>query len=304
MVVKIGFVGIGVMGEPMCLNLRKAGFALTVWARNPDDDRVRRVLDAGAVLVDSARAVAIASDVVVTMLPNSPDVEAVVTGPSGLLEGVHDGLIIADMSTIAPVMSRRLAAECAARGAGFLDAPVSGGSVGAQAGTLTIMVGGEAAVFARARPVFEAMGKKENVLHVGPSGAGETVKLINQHMCGAVAAASLEALVLGVKAGLDVETISRVVGVSTGASWQLTNQIPLRAYSGTFEPGFFTDLLAKDLHLVADMGEEMHVPLAMIAAARQMYEAARAQGHGRRDYTSVVLPLEEITGVQVRAKKE
>ncbi len=295
---RVGFIGVGVMGKPMCLNLIKAGFPLTVYARRPES--ARTVVEAGATLVASSRAVAEAVDVVITMLPDSPQVEEVVLGPVGVLAGARTGLTVVDMSTIAPAASKRVAAACAERGVAFLDAPVSGGSQGAEAGTLTIMAGGEAAVFARLRPVFLAMGAAENILHIGPVGAGEAVKLVNQHLCGVIAAATLEAFVLGVKAGVDVETMARVVGVSSGANWQLANPIRLRAFSGSFEPGFFTDLLVKDLRLVTELGEELNVPLTLVAVAKQLYEAARAQGYGRDDYTAVVRPLEDLVGVTVR----
>jgi 3-hydroxyisobutyrate dehydrogenase-like beta-hydroxyacid dehydrogenase len=157
----------------------------------------------------------------------------------------------------------RLARE---REVAFLDAPVSGGTQGAEAGTLTIMVGGEADAFEQARPVLEAMGK--NVFHVGPSGAGEVIKLVNNVLVGVIAAATAEALVMGMKAGADVETMAQVVGLSAGASWQLANQFPLRAFTGTFQPGFTTDLLSKDLDLALDLGREQRTPTALTAIAR------------------------------------
>ncbi len=300
---RVGFIGVGVMGGPMCLNLLKAGFPLTVYARHPEAPSVRRVIEAGAALAGSSREVARASDVVITMLPDSPQVEAVVRGAGGVLEGAHEGLAVVDMSTVAPAASKGVAAACAEHDVLFLDAPVSGGSQGAEAGTLTIMIGGDEVAVERLRPVFAAMGKSENIVHVGPNGAGTAVKLVNQHLCGVIAAATLEAFVLGVKAGVDVETMARIVGTSSGANWQLDNPIRLRAFSGTFEPGFFTDLLVKDLRLVAGMGEDLQVPVTLAAVAKQMYEAARAQGYGRSDYTAVVRPLEELTGVQVRTRK-
>ncbi len=299
---RVGFIGVGVMGKPMCLNLIEAGFPLTVYARRPES--ARAVVAAGATLVASSRAVAEAVDVVITMLPDSPQVEEVVLGSDGVLAGARAALTVVDMSTIAPAASKRVAAACAERGVAFLDAPVSGGSQGAEAGTLTIMAGGEAAVFERLRPVFLAMGAAENILHIGPVGAGEAVKLVNQHLCGVIAAATLEAFVLGVKAGVDVETMARVVGVSSGANWQLANPIRLRAFSGSFEPGFFTDLLVKDLRLVTELGEELNVPLTLVAVAKQLYEAARAQGYGRDDYTAVVRPLEDLVGVTVRTAED
>jgi 3-hydroxyisobutyrate dehydrogenase len=299
---QIGFIGIGAMGRPMTLNLLKAEHYVTIYARHPEKPEVQEVLNAGAKLAPSARAVAIASDIVITMLPNSPQVEEVVSGPQGILEGARKGLIIIDMSTIAPAVSRKLAQTVSNRGIHFLDAPVSGGTQGAVNGTLTIMIGGEREIFVQARPVLEAMGKKENIFHVGPNGAGEIIKLVNNVLSGAIAAAIAESFVLGVKAGADVDTMAKIIGVSTGASWQLANQFPLRAFNGSFQPGFMTDLLHKDLGLALDLAAENTVPAAMIALTRQMYEMARAEGHGRDDYTSLLKVLEQMAGVEVRSK--
>src|SRR5258708_23831391 len=203
---QVGFIGIGVMGRPMTLNLLKAEHHVTIYARHPDKPEVQEVLNAGAKLAPSPRAVAMASDIVITMLPNSPQVEEVVSGPQGILEGARKGLIIVDMSTIAPAMSRKMTRATGEKGVHFLDAPVSGGSQGAINGTLTIMVGGDKEVFNQARPVLEAMGKKENIFYVGQSGAGEIVKIVNNVLFGTIAASIAEAFVLGVKAGADVET--------------------------------------------------------------------------------------------------
>src|SRR5438067_7832920 len=181
---RIGFIGIGLMGQPMVLNLLKADHSVTIFARHPEESRVQEVLNAGAQLAPSARAVAIASEVVITMVPNSAQVEEVVAGPQGILEGARKGLIIIDMSTIAPTVSRKLAETASTHGAHFLDAPVSGGSQGAVSGTLTIMVGGEREIFEQVLPVLEAMGKKENIFHVGPNGAGEVVKIVNNILIG------------------------------------------------------------------------------------------------------------------------
>jgi 3-hydroxyisobutyrate dehydrogenase len=300
--VQLGFIGIGVMGRPMTLNLLKAGHEVTIYARHPEKSEVQEVLKAGAKLAPSSRAVAIASEIVITMVPNSMQVEEVVAGPQGILEGARKGLIIVDMSTIAPAMSRKMAQAAAEKGAHFLDAPVSGGSQGAINGTLTIMVGGEREIFEQARPVLEAMGKKENIVYVGPGGSGEVVKLINNMLAGTIAAATAEAMVLGVKAGADVETMTRIIATSTGASWQLSNQFPLRAFNGSFQPGFMTDLLHKDLGLALDLAAENQTPVAMTALSRQLYEMARAAGYGRSDYTSLMKVLEQIAGVEVRSK--
>ena len=299
---QVGFIGIGVMGRPMALNLLKAGHSVTIFARHPEKPGVQEVIQAGAKQAPSPRAVAMASDIVITMVPNSPDVEEVVAGSQGILEGARRGLIIIDMSTIAPTVSRKLAEQAKAQGVSFLDAPVSGGSQGAINGTLTIMVGGEQQAVEQARPVLEAMGKKENIFHVGPVGSGEVVKLVNNVLCGAIAAAIAESFVLGVKAGADVATMEKVVGVSTGASWQLSNQFPLRAFNGSFQPGFMTDLLYKDLGLALDLAHESQTPDAMIALSKQLYEKARAAGYGHEDYTSLLKVLEQQAGVEVRDK--
>lgn len=299
---QIGFIGIGVMGRPMTLNLLKAEHHVTIYARHPEKPEVQEVLNAGAKLAPSARAVAMASDIVITMLPNSPEVEEVVTGPQGILEGARKGLIIIDMSTIAPSVSRKLAQTVIRHGAYFLDAPVSGGSQGAINGTLTIMIGGERAIFEQVRPVLEAMGKKENIVHVGPNGSGQVIKLVNNMLVGAIAAAIAESFVLGVKAGADVDTMAKIIGASAGASWQLANQFPLRAFNGSFQPGFMTDLLHKDLGLALELAAENSTPVAMTALSRQMYEMARAAGYGREDYTSLLKVLEQMVGVEVRSK--
>jgi 3-hydroxyisobutyrate dehydrogenase len=297
---RIGFIGIGVMGRPMTLNLLKAGHEVTIYARHPEKPEVQEVLQAGAKLAPSSRAVAIASEIVITMVPNSAQVEEVVAGPQGIFQGGRRGLTIIDMSTIAPTVSRKLAEAASAWGMHFLDAPVSGGSQGAINGTLTIMVGGQQEIFEQVRPVLEALGKKENIIYVGPNGSGEVVKLVNNLLAGTIAAATAEALVLGVKAGADLETMTRIIGTSTGASWQLTNQFPLRAFNGSFQPGFMTDLLHKDLGLALDLARENATELTMTDLARQLYTRSQEAGYGREDYTAVLKVLEQAAGVEVR----
>ncbi len=292
---RVGLIGLGAMGMPMGRNLLKAGFELTVWARRPES--ATEILAEGAVWAASPRELAERSDVVVLMVTNSPDVQQLVLD-AGVLDGAAPGSVIVDMSTIAPAVSRSLAAACAARNVTFLDAPVSGGTQGAAAGTLTIMVGGEAEALERVRPVLDAMGAR--IFHVGPSGAGEVVKLVNNVLVGVIAAATAEALVLGVKAGGDAEVIAQVVGASTGASWQLANQFPLRAFNGSFRPGFMTNLLAKDLGLALDLGDEIGAPLFLTALTRQLYGEVQAKGYGADDYTSILRILESVAGVSVR----
>jgi 3-hydroxyisobutyrate dehydrogenase len=280
----------------MARNVMKAGFPLTVWARRPE--RAEAIRGEGAGWAESPADLARESDVVITIVTNSPDVREVVAGARGLLAGAHPGLTVVDMSTIAPATSRELAREAGDRGVDFLDAPVSGGTQGAEAGTLTIMVGGDTGAFARVQPVLDAMGK--NVLHVGPSGSGEVIKLVNNALVGVIAGATAEALVMGAKAGADVETMARVVGLSAGASWQLANQFPLRAFSGTFHPGFTTDLLAKDLDLALDLGREQQTPIFFTALARQLYLESQAAGYGKDDYTAVLKVFEAVADVAVR----
>ena len=297
---QIGFIGIGVMGRPMALNLLKAEHHVTLFARHPEKEGVQEVLHAGAKQAPSPRAVAMVSDIVITMLPNSPEVVEIVEGEQGILAGARKDLVIIDMSTIAPATSRKLGESAASKGVHFLDAPVSGGSQGAVNGTLTIMVGGQQEIFERARPVLEAMGKAENIFYVGPQGAGEIVKLINNSLVGTIAASIAEAFVLGVKAGASVDTMAKIIGVSAGASWQLSTQFPLRAFNGSFQPGFMTDLLHKDLGLALDLAAENHAAVPMTALSRQLYEMARAAGYGREDYTSLLKVLEQMAGVEVR----
>lgn len=292
---RVGLIGLGAMGLPMARNIVKAGFPLAVWARRPES--AEGICSEGASWAASPGDLARASDIVILMVTNSPDVEDLMV-EGGILAAASWGSAVVDMSTIAPSVSRKMAALCAERRIYFLDAPVSGGTQGAAAGTLAIMVGGEEAGFERAKPVLQAMGDK--VFHVGPSGSGEVVKLVNNMLVGVVAAATAEALVLGVRAGADVGTMAKVVGVSTGASWQLANQFPLRAFNGSFAPGFMTDLLAKDLGLALDLGAEQQTPLFFAALARQLYGEVQAHGYGRDDYTSVLRVLEAKAGVEVR----
>jgi 3-hydroxyisobutyrate dehydrogenase len=301
---QIGFIGIGVMGRPMTLNLLKAGHEVTVYARHPDKAAVQEVLHAGAKLAPSARTLANASEVIITMVTDSAQVEEIVTGPQGILEGAHEGLVIIDMSTIAPAMTRKLAEIAANKGVHFLDAPVSGGPSGAEKGTLTIMIGGEQSVFERVRPVLEVMGKKEGIIYVGPSGAGEIVKVINNMITGTIIAATAEGMVLGVKAGIDPETLTKIISISTGASGPLSNLFPLRAFKGNFQPGFMTNLQVKDLGLALDLAAENQTPVPMTTRAYHLYEVTCSSGYGLDDCTSVIRIFEQAAGVEVRIKEE
>ncbi|HEX2912476.1 MAG TPA: NAD(P)-dependent oxidoreductase [Chloroflexia bacterium] len=298
---RVGFIGVGTMGRGMVKNLLKAGFEVTIYARNPE--KVQDVISAGAKLADSSKAVAEQTDVIITIVPNSPQVEEVILGRNGVLEGATGGKIIVDMSTINPETSRKVAAACAAKGVAFLDAPVSGGSVGAENGTLTIMAGGDEAVFQQVVPVFQAMGREEAIIHVGPVGAGETVKIIN-NMLGAIsAAAASQALVMGLKAGVEPEIVEKIVGMSSGANWQLNSAFPRLVFSGSFKPGFFTELMHKDIGLAIQLGKDSGVELTIAEVTEPIYRAAIEAGYGRDDYTSIIRPIEQAAGVEVRSKK-
>jgi 3-hydroxyisobutyrate dehydrogenase len=290
------------MGRGMVKNLLKAGFEVTIYARNAE--KVQDVIEAGAKLAPSSKAVAQASQVVITILPNTPEVEEVILGSDGVLEGAQAGTIVIDMSTINPQTSRNLSARLAEKGVEFLDAPISGGSVGADNGTLTIMAGGEASSFERCLPVFRAMGREEAIFHIGQVGAGETVKIINNVLAAINAAACSQALVMGVKAGLNVEMITRVVGLSSGANWQLANAFPRQVFTGAFKPGFFTELMDKDVGLAIELGAANGIELTLAEAARKLYTTAIEQGYARDDYTSIIRPIEQTAKLEVRSNTQ
>jgi 3-hydroxyisobutyrate dehydrogenase-like beta-hydroxyacid dehydrogenase len=286
---RVGFVGLGVMGLPMARNLTGAGFRVSGWARRPEAVELGRA--GGIEMRPSLAEVAAASDVVITMVTTSEDVVDVAMGEGGLLESMAAGSVLVDMSTVAPEVSRRVAAAAASHGVGFLDAPVSGGSFGAEQGTLTIMAGGDPAVLERCRPIFAALGDPDRLFHTGPVGSGEVVKLVNNMLVGSISAATLEALLVGVRAGVSLKTLVDVVSVSSGGSVQLTGQLAKRALVGELAPGFATDLLVKDLRLAADLASENGQETPLTDEARRLFEASQAAGHGRQDYTALVVEL-------------
>jgi len=293
---KIGFIGIGNMGRPMSINLIKAGHELTV--HDIREEATEGPVRMGARAAGSPREVAESSDIVMTSLPSSEALEEVALGEDGVLEGAARGCILVDTSTVSPSTIRRVADVARGRGVEVLDAPVSGGVAGAEAGSLTVMVGGDRAVFERCLEVLRVIG--ENVYHVGGVGAGNTVKLVNNLMSLVNVAALSEGMVLGVKAGVDPETLYDVVRVSTGRSHALEVKLPSIISKGRFEAGFAIDLACKDLGLAVDLGRELGVPLIVTSVARQVYELARARGMGRLDHTAVITLLEEAARVKVR----
>ncbi len=280
---RVGFIGLGIMGEPMARNLLKAGFTVTAWNRTVS--RAEALKAEGAVMAASPAAVAAASEVTVSCVSDSPDVEAVALGPGGVIEGAARGSVYVDCSTISPVVARRVAEALAARGVAMLDAPVSGGDVGAKAGTLAMMVGGEAAVFERCLPVLQAMGK--TIVHVGPIGAGQVVKLCNQVAGGLNLLAMAEAVALARGAGVDPAKMLEVVSAGAAGSWMLSNLGP-RAVAGDFAPGFMVDLMQKDLRLVLETSAETRTPLPGTALVNQLFRMLEARGRGREGTQGIV----------------
>lgn len=273
---RIGFVGLGIMGAPMAQNLLKAGFSATVWNRTAS--RADPVVAAGAVAASSAAAVAEASDIIVICVSDSPDVRAVVLGSSGVMEGTSPGSVVIDCSTISPAVARDVGAALAERRVAFLDAPISGGDIGAKAGTLAIMVGGETEAFERCLPVFEAMGK--TIVHVGPSGAGQVVKLCNQVAGALNLLAMAEAISLSRRAGVDPAKMLEVVSQGAAASWMLENLGP-RAAADDFAPGFMVELMQKDLRLVSETAAETKTVLPGSALVQQLLRMLEARDRSR-----------------------
>lgn len=293
---KIGFIGLGIMGKPMVRNLLKAGHALTVYNRSrPAMEELSRE---GATVGSSPKDVAAVSEVVITMLPNSPDVEAIVLGTSGVLEGAQPGTIVIDMSTISPLVSRKIYEEAKKKGIAALDAPVSGGEQGAIEGTLSIMVGGDQEVYAAVLPIFQAMGK--TITYMGPAGAGGFTKLANQVIVAINLTAIGEALTLGAKAGLDPERLIQALSGGMAGSRCLDMKGP-RIIKRNFTPGFKTDLHYKDLGLIMEAAHALQVPLPTTAGVQALFSALRVKGRGALDHSAVITILEDLAGVQARS---
>ncbi len=296
---RVGFVGLGIMGAPMARNAIKAGFAVTVTNRTPG--REKPVADAGATVVRTPREVAERSDLVVTMVTSSPDVESVTFGPDGIAAGAHPGLLAIDMSTISPAASREIAKRAAANRPPFatLDAPVSGGEVGAIEARLAIMIGGEEADVKRAMPLFEALGK--TIVHVGDHGAGQACKLANQI---AVAINNLgvsEALVFAKAQGIDLERTRQVIAGGAGSSWAMQNYAP-KMLAGDFRPGFMVDLQQKDLRLVLDNAFADHISLPGAALVHELYNALQRDGGGREGNLALIKVIERLSGIEARVR--
>ncbi len=285
---KIGFIGLGIMGGPMAQNLMEAGYELVLYTRTIE--KAEEIAGDEAAVAGSPKEVAESSDIVITILPDSPQVEEVVAGEDGVLEGIKEGSLLIDMSTISPVATRELAAKVEKRGASMLDAPVSGGDVGAQQGTLSIMVGGSEEDFERAKPLFEVMGQA--VTHVGETGAGQTAKAANQIVVALTIEAISEALVLGSKAGVAPEKILEALSGGLAGS-NVMEAKREKFLEHDFDPGFRIELHHKDLGIALAAGREYGVPLPVTAVVDQMLEALKTKGRGDRDHSAILTFIED-----------
>src|SRR6266404_9788879 len=292
---KVGFIGLGAMGGPMALNLAKAGFALVV--HDIDETKTELLKARGAEVAASAQSVAASADRTIVIVETTEQAESVIIGAHGIIRGARPGHIVLCMSTIDPFAARTIADRLASLSIAMLDAPVSGGTGRAQSGELSVIVGGAAAVFAQCLDLFAAMGSRW--FHVGPLGSGLAMKLVNNMLVQVNTVAVAEAMVLGVKAGLDPKTIYEVVRVSTGASaaWEL--RVP-RILQGDFVPGGTIDISYKDQELETAFAKRLGVPLLLANVTQQVYQMARAAGLGKEDGTVIVKVLERLAGVTVR----
>lgn len=292
---RIGFIGLGVMGKPMAKNLSKAGYPLTVWNRTRK--KMEELLLLGAGGADSPKEVAEKSDIVITMVADSPDVEEVVLGPFGVIHGARPGMILIDMSTISPSVTRRIAQELSEKGVKMLDAPVSGGEVGAREGTLSIMVGGLEEIFRECLPILEVLGKR--ITHMGENGKGQVTKLCNQVICALNIQAVCEGLMLGTKAGLDLERLLDVVTAGAAGSWMLSNLGP-KMVKRDYEPGFKIRHQQKDLRLVLSFAAELGLPLPGTALVQQMLRAVEAEGLEEKGTQAAIVAVEKLAGRKLK----
>ena len=293
---KVGFIGTGNMGNPMAANLIKAGHQLTV--HDLRREAATNLLEMGAQWAANPKEAALGNEAVFTSLPVPRDVEAVVLGEGGILEGAAEGTIHVDLSTNSPTVVRRLHQACSEKGIAVLDAPVSGGVHGAAAGTLAVMVGGDESVFQRIKPTLAAIG--QHVAYCGPIGSGSVCKICNNLMSMGTITLLAEALTLGVKAGVDLGVLADVMANSSGRSWILTEKSPRHLFQGNFEPGFATALAAKDVRLATDLGREYGIPMELSNLIDQLYVEAMHRGWGPLDCDAVAQIQEEKAGVQLR----
>jgi 2-hydroxy-3-oxopropionate reductase len=291
---RVGYIGLGLMGKSIARNILKAGFPLTV--HNRSRAAVDELAAEGATPAGSPAEVAAQVDVVFTNLPDSPDVEHVALGPGGVIESAREGLVFVDNSTIKPAVSRRIAGELGRKGILALDAPVSGGDIGARNGTLAIMVGGEAGALEKVMPVFQAMGK--TVTHVGAAGAGQIAKAANQIMVAAQMVAMGELLIFAQKAGADPQKVVEAIKGGAAQCWTLDVKPP-RLFAGNRAPGFKAHMMSKDLNIILDTAREYGIPLPSAAEHAQLFSAMLQSGMGDLDNSAVVAVIEALAGVRL-----
>ncbi len=294
----VGFIGLGVMGQPMALNLLRAGFPLTVYNRTVA--RCEPLLAAGAQVAASPAEVARAASVIITMLSDSPDVEQVVLGAEGVAAGAQPGAVVVDMSTISPRVTRAIAARLAAQQVALVDAPVSGGEAGARAGTLSILVGGSAEAVETVRPVLAVLGQR--ITHLGPSGAGQTAKLCNQIVGMLNLLAASEGLLFAARNGLDLEQVLEAVGAGAAGSWQWSNS-GASMVRRNFAPGFRVSLALKDLRLALENAAELNLPLLATSQLTALFRSLEAQGQGELGVQALVLALENLAGFDLAGER-
>jgi len=287
--VKVGYIGLGIMGKPMAKNILKAGFPLVV--HNRSQAAVDELVEEGAQRASNPKEVAESVDVIFTNLPDSPDVEKVVFGEQGILQGAHSGMIFVDNSTIKPLVARKIAVAFEKKGVLSLDAPVSGGDIGAINGTLAIMVGGPEEALQKVMPIFNAIGK--TITHVGDSGAGQIAKAANQIMVAAQMVAMGELLIFSQKAGADPQKVIQAIQNGAAQCWTLDNKPP-RLFAGNRNPGFKAGLQAKDLNIVMESSREFGVPLPMSAVNFQLYQAMLQNDMADLDNSAVIAVIENL----------
>lgn len=296
---RIGFIGLGIMGRGMAHNLLKAGFELRVWNRTPS--RADDLVQAGAIAAATPVELAAQSDVVIVCVSDTPDVVDVVLGEQGVIHGAHSGALVIDMSTISPQVTQEIAAKLGDKGVHMLDAPVSGGSEGAARGTLSIMVGGDAAQLERAMPLLQAMGK--TITHVGGHGSGQTVKLVNQILVVGNALAMSEALLFAQAGGVDLQRAFDAVSQGAAGSWMLSNRGP-QILARDWRPGFTIDLQQKDLRLVLAAADQMGVPVLATGLISNLYRTLQARDLGSEGNHALIKALEVLAGFEVGQSNE
>lgn len=289
---RVGFIGLGIMGKPMAGHLLRAGFPLTVYNRT--QAKAEELGREGASIADSPAQVAAASDVIITMVSDTPDVAGVVAGPNGIVEGIKPDSLVVDMSTVSPEGERRLDEKLREKGCQLIDAPVSGGDVGARNATLAIMVGGERSAFERVLPILKVMGK--TITYCGPVGSGQLTKLCNQILVSVNLLAVSEALVFARKNGVDPLTMIEAISGGAAGSWQLVNLGP-RIAKRDFQPGFMVDLMQKDLRLILETATANPTPLPATALVQQLFKSIQIQGSGREGTQALAKALEALAGI-------